>query len=236
MVEVKDLRVKVRGRVVLQDVSLTLEEGRIYALLGENGSGKTTLLRALTSYYHDYKGSIRFCGKELRAMKRKEKERVHAILPQILPLSDASVSSLLSIYPGGLSHLEKAGLISLKERRLNTLSGGEREMVHLALLLSHDALLYALDEVEASLGMRYKRKSEEAMLALKEERRIVLSSFHDINRAFAIADEFIVLSEGRLVFKGGKDAFLKEDTAGRYFGLHPSVLVDESGKERLLFI
>ena len=69
MVEVKDLRVKVRGRVVLQDVSLTLEEGRIYALLGENGSGKTTLLRALTSYYHDYEGISKWCEGQWEAKK-----------------------------------------------------------------------------------------------------------------------------------------------------------------------
>ena len=236
MVRVENLSVSVKGKKILWDISLTLEEGKVYALLGENGSGKTTLLRALTSYYPDYGGSISFSGKELKAMRRKEKESAHAILPQILPSSDISVSSLLSIYPDGVGYLDEYGLTSLKERRLNTLSGGEREMVYLAFLLSHDAALYALDEVEASLGMRYKRKSEEAMLSLKAKNRIVLSSFHDINRAFLVADEIIVLSKGELVFFGGKEMFLKEDAASRYFDLSVRVLKETSGEERIIFI
>ena len=60
MVSVSNLNIAIRGNHILSDISMTLKEGRIYALLGENGSGKTTLLRALTSYYPDYDGSIQY--------------------------------------------------------------------------------------------------------------------------------------------------------------------------------
>ena len=99
MVRVEHLTIKIRGQEILSDISLCLEDGKIYALLGENGSGKTTLLRALTSYYPDYSGSIDFDGRELRSLKRKEKEMAHAILPQSIPILDSSVSALLSMYP-----------------------------------------------------------------------------------------------------------------------------------------
>ena len=208
MVRVEHLTIKIRGQEILSDISLCLEDGKIYALLGENGSGKTTLLRALTSYYPDYSGSIDFDGRELRSLKRKEKEMAHAILPQSIPILDSSVSALLSMYPEAFKHLEKYGLLSLLERRISTLSGGEREMVFLSFLLSRHVNLYALDEVEANLGMRYKRRCEEAMLSLKGDGRIVLSSFHDLSRAFLIADEAIVLEKGRLVFAGSKEEFI----------------------------
>lgn len=235
MVRVEHLTIKIRGQEILSDISLCLEDGKIYALLGENGSGKTTLLRALTSYYPDYSGSIDFDGRELRSLKRKEKEMVHAILPQSIPILDSSVSALLSMYPEALKHLEKYGLLSLLERRINTLSGGEREMVFLSFLLSRRVKLYALDEVEANLGMRYKRRCEEAMLSLKGDGRIVLSSFHDLSRAFLIADEAIVLEKGRLVFAGSKGEFISRNIAQRYFDSSVGVLNELSGKERIVF-
>lgn len=235
MVRVEHLTIKIRGQEILSDISLCLEDGKIYALLGENGSGKTTLLRALTSYYPDYSGSIDFDGRELRSLKRKEKEMAHAILPQSIPILDSSVSALLSMYPEALKHLEKYGLLSLLERRISTLSGGEREMVFLSFLLSRHVKLYALDEVEANLGMRYKKRCEEAMLSLKGDGRIVLSSFHDLSRAFLIADEAIVLEKGRLVFAGSKEEFIFQDIAQRYFDSRVKVFKDTSGEERIVF-
>ena len=235
MVRVEHLTIKIRGQEILSDISLCLEDGKIYALLGENGSGKTTLLRALTSYYPDYNGSIDFDGMELRSLKRKEKEMAHAILPQSIPILDSSVSSLLSIYPEALKNLEQYGLLSLLERRISTLSGGEREMIFLSFLLSRRVKLYALDEVEANLGMRYKRRCEEAMFSLKGEGRIVLSSFHDLSRAFLIADDAIVLEKGRLVFAGSKEEFIFQNIAQRYFDSSVRVLNEPSGKERIVF-
>lgn len=235
MVRVEHLTIKIRGQEILSDISLCLEDGKIYALLGENGSGKTTLLRALTSYYPDYSGSIDLDGRELRSLKRKEKEMAHAILPQSIPILDSSVSALLSMYPEALKHLEKFGLLSLLERRISTLSGGEREMVFLSFLLSRHVKLYALDEVEANLGMRYKKRCEEAMLSLKGDGRIVLSSFHDLSRAFLIADEAIVLEKGRLVFAGSKEEFIFQDIAQRYFDSRVKVFKDTSGEERIVF-
>ena len=235
MVRVEHLTIKIRGQEILSDISLCLEDGKIYALLGENGSGKTTLLRALTSYYPDYSGSIDLDGRELRSLKRKEKEMAHAILPQSIPILDSSVSALLSMYPEALKHLEKYGLLSLLERRISTLSGGEREMVFLSFLLSRRVKLYALDEVEANLGMRYKKRCEEAMLSLKGDGRIVLSSFHDLSRAFLIADEAIVLEKGRLVFAGSKEEFIFQDIAQRYFDSRVKVFKDTSGEERIVF-
>ena len=235
MVRVEHLTIKIRGQEILSDISLCLEDGKIYALLGENGSGKTTLLRALTSYYPDYSGSIDFDGRELRSLKRKEKEMAHAILPQSIPILDSSVSALLSMYPEALKHLEKYGLLSLLERRISTLSGGEREMVFLSFLLSRRVKLYALDEVEANLGMRYKKRCEEAMLSLKGDGRIVISSFHDLSRAFLIADEAIVLEKGRLVFAGSKEEFIFQDIAQRYFDSRVKVFKDTSGEERIVF-
>lgn len=108
-------------------------------------------------------------------------------------------------------------------------------MVFLSLLLSRPVFLYALDEVEASLGMRYKRMCAEAMLSLKERKKIVLASFHDMNRAFSVADELIVLSQGRLVFKGGKEDFIRDEVYSKYFDLRMEMISTPSGRKYIFF-
>ena len=75
MLEVRNLSVRAGKTLLIEDVSFTLNEGRICALLGANGSGKTSLIRALTSYYPHYQGSIMFSGQELRNSSKREKAR-----------------------------------------------------------------------------------------------------------------------------------------------------------------
>ena len=146
MIEISNLSVSVKDRVLLNGISAVMEDGKIYALLGENGSGKSTFIRALTSYFPDYSGSIAFDGRELKTFRQKEREKLHSLLPQMLPHFDLSVSSFLSMYPDGKKELSKLGLGYLLEERMNTLSGGEKEMVFLAFALSRSAQLYALEK------------------------------------------------------------------------------------------
>ena len=233
MLEVRDLAIRARGQSLIEGVGFTLEEGRLYALLGENGSGKTTLMRALSSYYHNYSGSICFDGHELRTMDRASRKAAHALLPQHLPDVDLAVEAL---FDEGLERLGEMGLSALAQRRVSTLSGGERQLVFLALMLSRSASVYLLDEAEASLDERHRRLVEDVMLSLKREGRTVLASFHDINRALSLADSILVMSHGRLVFDGTADEFADSGLAERNFGLRERRLVDEDGETVRLFL
>lgn len=216
MLEVDRLCVDVGGRRLLDEVSFRLEEGRIYALIGANGSGKTSLIRALTSYYPRYGGSIRFDGKELRDCRRKERESLHALLPQVLPQLDSTLDTMLS---EGSPILGQLGLEKLALRRISSLSGGERELSFLAMMLSRDARLYCLDEAEANLDARCRRLVENAMSSLRAEGKMVLASFHDLDRAMRLSDGLLVMDAGRLVFAGDGASFASSGLAERLFGL-----------------
>ena len=216
MLEVDRLCVDVGGRRLLDEVSFRLEEGRIYALIGANGSGKTSLIRALTSYYPRYGGSIRFDGKELRDCRRKERESLHALLPQVLPQLDSTLDTMLS---EGSPILGQLGLEKLACRRISSLSGGERELSFLAMMLSREARLYCLDEAEANLDARCRRLVENAMRSLRAEGKMVLASFHDLDRAMRLSDGLLVMDAGRLVFAGDGASFASSGLAERLFGL-----------------
>lgn len=233
MLEVDRLCVNVGGRRLLDEVSFRLEEGRIYALIGANGSGKTSLIRALTSYYPRYGGSIRFDGKELRECRRKERESLHALLPQVLPQLDSTLDTMLS---EGSLILGQLGLEKLALRRISSLSGGERELSFLAMMLSRDARLYCLDEAEANLDARCRRLVENAMRSLRAEGKMVIASFHDLDRALRLSDGLLVMDAGRLVFAGSPDAFASSGLAERLFGLSRRRFTSAEGELVELFV
>lgn len=233
MLEVDRLCVDVGGRRLLDEVSFRLEEGRIYALIGANGSGKTSLIRALTSYYPRYGGNIRFDGKELRECRRKERESLHALLPQVLPQLDSTLDTMLS---EGSRILGQLGLEKLALRRISSLSGGERELSFLALMLSRDARLYCLDEAEANLDARCRRLVENAMRSLRAEGKMVIASFHDLDRAMRLSDGLLVMDAGRLVFAGSPDAFASSGLAERLFGLSRRRFTSAEGELVELFV
>lgn len=233
MLEVDRLCVDVGGRRLLDEVSFRLEEGRIYALIGANGSGKTSLIRALTSYYPHYGGSIRFDGKELRDCRRKERESLHALLPQVLPQLDSTLDTMLS---EGSRILGQLGLEKLALRRISSLSGGERELSFLAMMLSRDARLYCLDEAEANLDARCRRLVENAMRSLRAEGKMVLASFHDLDRAMRLSDGLLVMDAGRLVFAGDGASFASSGLAERLFGLSRRRFTSAEGELVELFV
>ena len=236
MIEVSSLTIKEGGKTLLDNLSFTLEEGKIYALCGVNGSGKTTLIRALNSYFTHYGGSIRFNGKELSRCSRKEKEKLHALLPQSIPVSSVITASLFEHNGQAAALLDGFSLSHLVRQNLASLSGGERVMVFLSLMLSRDVLLYSFDESEANLDAMYRKLTEQRMRRLAEEKKTVLASFHDINKALEISDELIVLSEGRLAFKGNPAMFISDDIGGRFFSLDLRRLTDEDGRQCSLFL
>lgn len=233
MLEVDRLCVDVGGRRLLDEVSFRLEEGRIYALIGANGSGKTSLIRALTSYYPRYGGSIRFDGKELRDCRRKERESLHALLPQVLPQLDSTLDTMLS---EGSPILGQLGLEKLALRRISSLSGGERELSFLAMMLSREARLYCLDEAEANLDARCRRLVENAMRSLRAEGKMVLASFHDLDRAMRLSDGLLVMDAGRLVFAGNGASFASSGLAERLFGLSRRRFTSAEGELVELFV
>lgn len=231
MICIDRLSVRCGKAFLLEDLSLTLESGKAYALIGRNGSGKTTLMRTLCSCY-PYTGSVSFDGRQLRDMTRKERERAHALLPQSLPAPDLSVRSLMSFVKSGLSFIPSC----LADRKISSLSGGERQLVFLAFLSAHDVSLYCLDEAQSSLDFIRQDLVEEQVRALRERGRTVIFSSHDISRAVSLADGIILLSSGRLAFFGTCGDFMRSDVSQTVLGLKAEELTDRSGNRHLLFM
>lgn len=243
MIELNDVSVGYRGKPILSNISFTVSDGEICALLGHNGSGKSTLLRAVTGSL-GYVGSIRIDGQETRRLSN-DRAKLISLMPQLMARPSISVYELVSFgrqpytgISGILSKsdrqkideaIQKARLLPLVESRCDRISGGELQRAYLAMVLAQDTPNLLLDEPAAHLDARYERQISDFLLALKADRRAVLAVLHNINHALSIADRIIVIDSGKLVFNGNRAEFSYRQIAETYFGLRCYTCRDDRG-------
>jgi iron complex transport system ATP-binding protein len=230
----QDVSVKLSGRAVLNDVSLSLSSGHLVALVGPNGAGKTTLLRALAGLVPS-SGAIHVGGDALSSLALRERARRFAYLPQghvvhwPLPARDIVA---LGRYPHGatdparltqrdaeavLRAMRLTDVVEFSERRVTELSGGERSRVALARVLAVEAPVILADEPTSSLDPRHQIDVMKTLRAAADHGTLVMVVTHDLGLAARFADTVLVLSDGVLVSQGVPTEALSEKTMGEVF-------------------
>jgi iron complex transport system ATP-binding protein len=205
----------VRGaRALLSDVSLEVRAGEVLALLGPNGAGKSTLLSLLSGDMRPDSGEVRFGGRDIAAWSLPELARRRSVLLQdnqlLFPFTVHQVVEM-GRAPWRRTPLEDednaaiseaiaaADIAHLGNRRVPSLSGGERARVAFARVMAGRTGVLMLDEPTAALDLGH----QEAVLGLARERAragdAVLVVLHDLNLASAYADRIALLRDGRIV-------------------------------------
>jgi iron complex transport system ATP-binding protein len=208
------LAVELRGRRIIDGVSLRAEAGQVVAIVGPNGAGKTTLLRALAGLIAST-GELRVAGEDPRQASAQANARRRAYGAQ-QPISawDYRVSDLGEIVGAPDAYADRLGSLDLSElasRRLSQLSGGEQKAAHLAMTFAsldepYGALLL-LDEPTASLDLARQTLVAAALRRFAQAGGTVLVATHDL--AFAReCDAVLVLAEGRAIGLGAPSAAL----------------------------
>lgn len=245
-----DLTVRRGDRALLDRVSLALAPGRVTAVIGPNGAGKSTLLRILSGELAPDSGCVAFLDRPLSAWPVADIARHRAVLPQESDLSfPFRVEEVVRLgripHPGGgdssadhaLAREALAGvdLTAFADRLYPTLSGGEKQRVHLARALAQlrpdpaasppAARLLLLDEPTASLDLAHQH----AVLGLardlaRHQGHAVLAVLHDLNLVLAYADDIVVLHAGRLVAQGLVATTLTPELIHDVFGVSARVL------------
>jgi len=214
VVSASGVRVERGGRMLLDDVSLELHGGEVLALLGPNGAGKSTLLGLLSGDAAPDAGSVEFGGRDIRSWPLIELARRRSVLLQdnqiMFPFTVHQVvemgrapwrrTPLEDDDNAAISEaLRAADIAHLGNRRVPSLSGGERARVAFARVLAGRTGVLMLDEPTAALDLGH----QETLLGLAKDRAragdAVLIVLHDLNLAAAYADRIALLREGRLV-------------------------------------
>ncbi|GAM97587.1 vitamin B12 ABC transporter [alpha proteobacterium U9-1i] len=226
--------VLLRGRLVLDAVSLTIARGEVVALLGPNGAGKTTLLRAALGLVDAAFGTVRLGGSDPMLLSARDRALRAAYLPQrpqsIWPLSVEGLVALgryaYGAAPDRLGARDQTavdaaigacGLDALRLRRMDEISGGEKMRAHLARALAQQAPLLVLDEPTAGLDPSQSLAAADIMRS-QAASGAVLFTTHDISLAARAADRVVLLHEGAVLAEGRPEVSLTPDVLLRAYG------------------
>ncbi|HAE60129.1 MAG TPA: heme ABC transporter ATP-binding protein, partial [Anaerolineae bacterium] len=224
------------GRPVLKNITFGMQKGEILALVGPNGSGKSTLIRALSGILPVSSGTIRLSGRLMSGFGPAERARQIAVVPQGIQLPPAFTALETVLFGrtpylnflGQLSadderiardSLERVDTLSLAERRVGELSGGEQQRVLLARALAQCTPILLLDEPTSHLDLQHQMTLMELVYKLARECELtVLVALHDLNLAARYADRIALLENGELRFIGIPAEILTEETLSRVYG------------------
>ncbi len=233
VLEVEHVSVRYDSALILDDISLTVDERECVAVLGPNGAGKTTLLKAISRTAPSI-GVIRFMGGDITAYPPHalvKRGIVHCpehrhLFPDFTVLENLEMGAFLRRDKAGVKEdLERCFTIfpRLKERlgqMAKTMSGGEQQMVAIARSIMSRPKLLILDEPSIGLAQIVKEQIFAGVAEIKQQGVTILLVEQDSTMALGIADRLYVLEHGR-VAAGGTAAELAKDNNIRdlYLGL-----------------
>jgi ABC-2 type transport system ATP-binding protein len=221
VVEVRGLTVRYGRRVVLENLSLSVPRGAVYALLGRNGVGKSSLLRCLLGQQRPTAGEARLFGLDAWRFRQTLMERVGFVPEE--PDAPAELSAReLVLFCGRLNVCwnEPAVMSRLERFRVplrtpfRSLSKGQKGAVMLALALGHDPELLLLDDPTLGLDVVARRAVfGEVIGELADRNTTVLVTTHDLAGVEGVADRIGILHANRLVLEGELEALKAEHGA-----------------------
>lgn len=204
---IKNLSKNYKKKEVVKNVNATLSPG-IWGLLGANGAGKTTLMRMMSGILEPSKGSVLYCGKDIKNNTQYRSE--FGFLPQEIQFSkDLTVNNYLE-YVAALKNVpmtvtkkridELLHILTLEDvrtKKIVKLSGGMKRRVGIAQAMLNDPKVLILDEPTAGLdpGERIRFRN---FLAVTSKERIVLLSTHIVSDIEDIADHVMIMKDGEL--------------------------------------
>lgn len=254
VVSINNLSVHIGKKPVLNDINLEIMPGQVTALLGPNGAGKSTLLKSLCQETELSAGSISMLGKSLVNWNRAELAKSLAVLPQhaslTFPFKVHEVVQM-GLYPLSISQqqgqdlvdkqLQQVALSALKYRSYPTLSGGEKQRVQLARVLTQLAQaestpILLLDEPTSALDLAQQHRVLELARSLAHEHNYcVVVVLHDLNQACRYADRLVVLEQGEVVSDGTPAEALTADIIEKVWHYKPTLVIDPNSKLPLIF-
>ena len=204
-----------RAFEAVSGVSLRVEPGTIYALLGVNGAGKTSLLEVIEGLATPSAGSVRVLGLDPITDRAEVRRRAGVLLQRSGFSGDLTVRETLRMWAATVTDPrpveESLDLLDLGGRadvRMRALSGGEQRRVDLACTLTGRPEVLMLDEPTTGLDPESRHRVWELIRSLREEGVAVLVTTHYLEEADTLADRISIMRAGRIVLAGTREEIL----------------------------
>ncbi len=242
LLEVQELGFKYSATPILENISLNIEAGEVFCLLGPNGCGKTTLLDCILGWLKPCSGRILLNGEDLAAMGARQVAHQVAYVPQLhektFPYLVKDIvlmgrASYLGAFAApseddiciAAQALETVGMSAFKDRPYTQLSGGEGQLVMVARALAQNTRLIIMDEPTAHLDYHHELIIMETIVKLVREKGIsVLMATHNPNHAFylqknGIKTRVAMLKNSHIFSLGSSAEVLSEYKLGDLYGI-----------------
>lgn len=208
VLKTKNLTKIYHGTKVLQDVTITLEAGKIYGLIGRNGAGKTTLMRLVSGLAFPTEGSLELFGKSDKAGLQQERERLGCMIeyPSFIPYMSAEENLNYHRVIRGVPSktivkelLDLVGLSDTGRKKARNFSLGMKQRLGIAIALLSDPELLILDEPINGLDPIGVVEIRKLLTKLCEERQItIIISSHNLPELYQLATDYIIIHQGRI--------------------------------------
>jgi ABC-2 type transport system ATP-binding protein len=212
-VQVRGLR-KAYGSVQAVDgLDLTVQRGEVLAVLGPNGAGKTTTVEILEGHRRADAGEVEVLGHDPARREREFLGRIGIVLQESGLDPAIRVREAVELYSAAYPQrrpadevIELVGLAGKADARADTLSGGQRRRLDLALGISGDPELIFLDEPTTGFDPAARRQSWELIESLRSLGKTILLTTHYMEEAQRLADRVVVIARGRIIAEGTPDS------------------------------
>lgn len=201
MIKLKDINYQFDQKLILQNINLNIEHNQTTVIMGKNGSGKSTLLKLLNQiiqpisgfFQSSLEGPIPMLFQKPLILKNNVKYN-YEILHKIKK------------FQINKAWFEKFKLTMLEDQKMSSLSGGEKQKLFLARLMSFDQSTLFLDEPNQSLDLESEKLLANLLLQEKKNKTIIVT-LHDFEMAKNIGDYFIYLENGKILLQDTSENF-----------------------------
>lgn len=242
IINIKGIQTGYESKIIIEELSLTIERESITTIIGENGCGKSTLLKTIGRILKPTKGEITVNNMNIHTTSTKEIAKIIGMLPQS-PSAPSGLSVGEIVEYGRFPHkksngkldkedheiidwaLTKTNLIQFKDRNIQALSGGQRQRVWIAMVLAQKTDVILLDEPTTYLDMAYQLEVLQLVKELNRQQKItVIMVLHDINHASRFSDELVMLRNGAIIAQGTPQETMTADTLRKVFLIDATIV------------
>ncbi|MBI1259733.1 MAG: ATP-binding cassette domain-containing protein [Chloroflexi bacterium] len=242
--DVQQLTLAYDGAAIIDDLSLTIPDRQITALVGPNGCGKSTLLRGISRLLKPRAGSVVLESQDIWKLPTKELAKRLGILPQG-PVAPEGLTVHELVAQGRYPHqswlqqwsaederitceaLDITTMTPFADRPVDALSGGQRQRAWIAMTLAQDSDLILLDEPTTFLDLAYQIDVLDLLHDLNRERgKTIVMVLHDLNHACRYADYLIAIKNGQIAAQGAPLEVIDAALVSTVFGIDCHIIPD----------
>lgn len=249
IISIKNLNFSYGKKKILKNLNFTIDKGEITGIIGPNGCGKSTLAKNIIKYLHGDYEEFQIDNRNLKDINSRELSKLISYIPQKtniiqnITVFDFILLGRFSLLKNSWDFYKKEDfeavegnirllkIEDLRDRNIESLSGGELQKVLLTKALSQEAKILLLDEPTSALDLNNAVEFMKILRYVKNERDISpIIIIHDLNLAALFCDSLIMLKEGKFINKGLAKEIITEKNMKEIYNLDCSILYNNDGK------